>query len=205
MVFLSACSERVQIVPEETKTCTSYQWLGETVEDFTTVQGHPFQDPTEITIPSDMLKSFDAYQEEQPFDFHSLSPNGNQFAYTFYPDAFLYDWKNQIKTHLFSVDQKLTWNGIFTPIWSPDGSKLAFVFGDSQCSGNGSRILVITLNQTDLSQSNVESYDVLVGISLSDQIAYPEFFEFESNNGILYKSCSNLDSEPCEAQHLPLQ
>lgn len=200
---MASCSSPT--VPVVETTCTGYQWYGETVEDFATTVDRPFQSPTEITIPEDMLRSMMAYQEYPPYDYKRLSPDGLQFAYTAYPDAYLYSWETQIKTHLFTVDEGLVWDSIYTPIWSPDGSRLAFVLGGSACPQNGTGILVITLDPNDLSQSFVEVYDVFVGISGSNESTYPDLFEFETNESIKYSTCSNYNAdEDCSELRLEL-
>lgn len=189
LIMVSCSSPATPVIEEEVETaCTGYQWYGESVEDFSTIE------------------SLEAYQEVYPDEFMSLSPDETLFAYTFFPDAYLYDWENQSKIRLFGVIHENAWGSVYEPIWSDDGSKLAFVLDGSRCSEAGeTEIIVITLDPNDFTQSQWQIYDASVGISVSDQAPYPTLFEFETNDSIKYSTCSNYNAdEDCPELRLEL-
>lgn len=196
IVFVCSCSAPIPELPVQEISCTAYQWYGESVGSFPSLEASPFDYPKKVIVPDDMLKSLEAYQEIYPDDFNRVSPDESLFAYTSFPHAYLYDWEQQKKVHLFELSHENSWGVIHRPIWSADGSKLAFLIDGSRCTTNGeTEVLVITIDQVDLSQSQWKVYDVDVGVSVSDQAPYPTLFEFQSSDAIEYTTCSNHGSE----------
>ena len=193
ILFLCSCSAPIpdllvqeissEGASDEVVSCTAYQWYGESVESFSSVEASPFDYSKKVIVPDDMLKSLEAYR---------VSPDESLFAYTSFPHAYLYDWQKEEKFHLFDLAHDNSWGVIYRPIWSADGSKLAFLIDGSRCTTNGeTEVLVITIDQVDLGQSQWKVYDVDVGVSVSDQAPYPTLFEFQSNDAIEYTTCSN--------------